>query len=47
MTKFKIITPSADRFTMPGAGYELEMEALRGLDAEIAVEWSSASSAMS
>jgi D-3-phosphoglycerate dehydrogenase / 2-oxoglutarate reductase len=35
MAKFKIITPSADSFTMPGAGYELEMEALQGLDAEI------------
>jgi D-3-phosphoglycerate dehydrogenase / 2-oxoglutarate reductase len=35
MTKFKIITPSADSFTMPGAGYVLEMEALQGLDAEI------------
>jgi D-3-phosphoglycerate dehydrogenase / 2-oxoglutarate reductase len=35
MGKFKIITASADSFTMPGAGYELEMEALQGLDAEI------------
>jgi D-3-phosphoglycerate dehydrogenase / 2-oxoglutarate reductase len=42
MAKFKIITPSADSFTMPGAGYELEMEALQGLDAEI-VEVSAAS----
>jgi D-3-phosphoglycerate dehydrogenase / 2-oxoglutarate reductase len=35
MAKFKIITPSADSFTVPGASYELEMEALQGLDAEI------------
>jgi D-3-phosphoglycerate dehydrogenase len=35
MAKFKIITSSADSFTVPGAGYELEMEALQGLDAEI------------
>ena len=35
MAKFKIITPSADNFTVPGASYELEMEALQGLDAEI------------
>ena len=35
MAKFKIITPSADSFTMSGASYELEMEALQGLDAEI------------
>ena len=42
MAKFKIITPSADSFAMPGAGYVLEMEALQGLDAEI-VEVSAAS----
>jgi D-3-phosphoglycerate dehydrogenase len=42
MAKFKIITPSADNFTVPGASYELEMEALQGLDAEI-VEVSAAS----
>jgi D-3-phosphoglycerate dehydrogenase len=35
MAKFKIITPSADNFAVPGASYELEMEALQGLDAEI------------
>ena len=35
MAKFKIVTPRADSFTMPGAGYELEMEALQGLEAEI------------
>src|SRR6478672_13724351 len=35
MAKFKIVTQSADSFTMPGAGYELEMEALQGLEAEI------------
>ena len=35
MAKFKIITPSADSFTMPGASYELEMEALQELDADI------------
>ena len=35
MAKFKIITPSADSFTTPGASYELEMEALQGFDAEI------------
>src|SRR5271169_812851 len=42
MAKFKIITPSADNFAVPGASYELEMEALQGLDAEI-VEVSAAS----
>jgi D-3-phosphoglycerate dehydrogenase / 2-oxoglutarate reductase len=42
MAKFKIITPSADNFTVLGASYELEMEALQGLDAEI-VEVSAAS----
>jgi D-3-phosphoglycerate dehydrogenase / 2-oxoglutarate reductase len=42
MAKFKIVTPSAGSFTMPGAGYELEMEALQGLEAEI-VEVSPAS----
>ena len=42
MAKFKIVTPRADSFTMPGAGYELEMEALQGLEAEI-VEVSPAS----
>ena len=42
MAKFKIVTPGADSFTVPGAGYELEMEALQGLDAEI-VEASSKS----
>jgi D-3-phosphoglycerate dehydrogenase len=35
MAKFKIVTPSADSFTVPGACYELEMEALQGLDADI------------
>ena len=35
MAKFKIVTPSAGSFTMPGAGYEFEMEALQGLEAEI------------
>jgi D-3-phosphoglycerate dehydrogenase / 2-oxoglutarate reductase len=35
MAKFKIVTPGADSFTIAGAGYELEMEALQGLDAEI------------
>jgi D-3-phosphoglycerate dehydrogenase len=42
MAKFKIVTPRADSITMPGAGYELEMEALQGLEAEI-VEVSPAS----
>ena len=35
MAKFKIVTPSADSFAVPGASYELEMEALQGLDADI------------
>ena len=35
MAKFKIVTQRADSFTMPGAGYEFEMEALQGLEAEI------------
>jgi D-3-phosphoglycerate dehydrogenase len=35
MAKFKIVTPSADSFTVRGACYELEMEALQGLDADI------------
>jgi D-3-phosphoglycerate dehydrogenase len=42
MAKFKIITPKATSFTTAGGGYELEMEALQGLDAEI-VEVSAAS----
>jgi D-3-phosphoglycerate dehydrogenase len=33
MAKFKIVTPRADSFTMPDAGYELEI--LQGLEAEI------------
>lgn len=35
MAKFKIVAPGADSFTTRGAGYELEMEALQGLDVEI------------
>ena len=35
MAKFKIITPAGASFTTAGAGYDLEMEALEGLDAEI------------
>ncbi len=42
MAKFKIITPKATSFTTAGGGYELEMEALQELDAEI-VEVSAAS----
>ncbi|HKM64926.1 MAG TPA: hypothetical protein VJY39_20800 [Acidisphaera sp.] len=35
MAKFKIVTPAAASFTTAGGGYDHEMEALRGLDAEI------------
>ncbi len=35
MAKFKIITPAGASFTTAGGGYDLEMEALDGLDAEI------------
>jgi D-3-phosphoglycerate dehydrogenase len=33
--KFKIITPAGASFTVAGGGYDLESEALEGLDAEI------------
>ena len=35
MAKFKIVTPAGASFTVAGGGYDLEMEALEGLDAEI------------
>ena len=35
MARFKIITPAAASLTIAGGGYELEMEALEGIDAEI------------
>jgi D-3-phosphoglycerate dehydrogenase len=35
VAKFKIITPAGASFTVAGGGYELEMEALEGMDAEI------------
>jgi D-3-phosphoglycerate dehydrogenase len=35
VAKFKIITPAGASFTTAGGGYDLEMEALDGLDAEI------------
>lgn len=35
MAKFRIVTPAGASFTVAGGGYELEMEALAGLDAEI------------
>jgi D-3-phosphoglycerate dehydrogenase len=35
VAKFKIITPAGQSFSTAGGGYELEMEALDGLDAEI------------
>ena len=35
MPKFKIITPAGASFTVAGGGYDLESEALDGLDAEI------------
>jgi len=35
MAKFKIVTPKADSFTVSGASYEFELEALQGLEAEI------------
>ncbi|MBX9699543.1 MAG: C-terminal binding protein [Acetobacteraceae bacterium] len=35
MAKFKIYTPAGASFTVAGGGYDLEMEALAGLDAEI------------
>ena len=35
MAKFTILTPAGASFTVGGGGYDYEMEALRGLDAEI------------
>jgi D-3-phosphoglycerate dehydrogenase len=35
VAKFKIITPSGASYSVPGAGYKLEMEALAPIDAEI------------
>jgi D-3-phosphoglycerate dehydrogenase len=35
VARFKIITPAGASFTTPGGGYDYEMEALDGLDAEI------------
>jgi D-3-phosphoglycerate dehydrogenase len=35
VAKFKVVTPSGASFSVPGAGYKLEMEALAPLDAEI------------
>ncbi len=35
MAKFKIATPAGASFTVAGGGYEYEMEALQGMDAEI------------
>ncbi len=35
MAKFKIVTPKAASFTVPGGGYAYEMEALAPIDAEI------------
>jgi D-3-phosphoglycerate dehydrogenase len=35
VTKFKIVTPMGASFSVPGTGYEYEMEALEGMDAEM------------
>ena len=35
MAKFTIVTPAGASFTTAGGGYDLEMEALENLDAEI------------
>jgi len=35
VAKFKIATPAGASFTVEGGGYEYEMEALEGMDAEI------------
>jgi D-3-phosphoglycerate dehydrogenase / 2-oxoglutarate reductase len=35
MAKFRILTPAGASFTVAGGGYDLEMEGLAGLDAEI------------
>ena len=35
MAKFKIATPAGASFTVEGGGYDYEMEALQGMDAEI------------
>ncbi len=35
MAKFKIATPAGASFTVAGGGYDYEMEALQGMDAEI------------
>jgi D-3-phosphoglycerate dehydrogenase / 2-oxoglutarate reductase len=35
MAKYKIVTPAGASFTVEGGGYDYEMEALQGMDAEI------------
>ena len=35
MAKFKIATPAGASFTVAGGGYDLEMEPLEGIDAQI------------
>jgi D-3-phosphoglycerate dehydrogenase len=35
MARFRIVTPAGASFTVAGGGYDLEMEALAGMDAEI------------
>ena len=35
MAKFKVVTPAGASFTVPGAGYDFEMEALGPVEAEI------------
>ena len=35
MAKFRIVTPAGASFTVAGGGYDYEMEALNGMDAEI------------
>jgi D-3-phosphoglycerate dehydrogenase len=35
VAKFKIATPAGASFTVEGGGYDYEMEALQGMDAEI------------
>ena len=35
MAKYKIVTPVGASFTVAGGGYDYEMEALEGMDAEI------------
>jgi len=38
VAKFKVVTPAGVSYTAPGAGYEPELEALRGQHAQLLAE---------